>query len=377
MQIHAMDTIGTESAIDAFAAEFAYHLALSRDGSKPLTVSAASLAGKPIPQREWLVEGTIPHKQVTLLYGDGGVGKSLLAMQLAVSVATGNRWVGLSVEKGKAMYLGAEDDQNEMHSRFAAILDAADMEFTDLGDLYFRSLLELNSSLLVEQKKDRVEPTALYTMIKRELESHRPRLLVLDTLANLFGGNEIDRAQVTSFGTMLKRLAMEYGCAIVLLAHPSKSGMESRRGDSGSTAWNNVARSRLYLEFARGEDADPRERILSLKKNNYGPLGHEYALLVEDGVLKLQGAESTLDKAAMDAKAKRVFRKLLRERNEQGRYVNDKYAASEFADDPESEGITKRKFAAAKALLFREGTIKVDVVRENGRNRNILVCVGD
>ena len=40
-------------------------------------VNPAKLMGKKIPQREWLVEGMIPHKTVTLLTGDGGLGKSL------------------------------------------------------------------------------------------------------------------------------------------------------------------------------------------------------------------------------------------------------------------------------------------------------------
>lgn len=372
MTTHEMDSRGTESAIDAFAAEFKHHLTISRSGSKPLTISAASLAGKPIPQREWLVEGTIPHKQVTLLYGDGGVGKSLLALQLAVCVATGKRWVGLAVEQGKAMYLGAEDDQDEMHSRIAAILDAAEMDFYDLGGLYFRSLLELNSSLLVEQKKDKIEPTELLTKIKRELETQRPRLLVLDTLANLFGGNEIDRAQVTSFGTMLKRLAMDYDCAIVMLAHPSKSGMESRRGDSGSTAWNNVARSRLYLEFPTGDDADPMERILSLKKNNYGPLGQKYNLLMTDGVLNLQGSETSLDKAAHVDAAKRVFLKLLRELNQRGDDISKTRAPAAFERDPDSEGIKKRKFEEAMNILLKEEKIKIE---PNKRGSKCLVEV--
>ncbi|HEY9147871.1 MAG TPA: AAA family ATPase, partial [Gammaproteobacteria bacterium] len=55
---------------------------------------AADLEGLPIPEREWLVQDLIPARNVTLLYGDGGTGKSLLALQLAVAVALGRPWLG-------------------------------------------------------------------------------------------------------------------------------------------------------------------------------------------------------------------------------------------------------------------------------------------
>ena len=46
----------------------------------------ADLHRLPIPARPWHVEGLIPGRTVTMLGGDGGVGKSLLALQLAVEV---------------------------------------------------------------------------------------------------------------------------------------------------------------------------------------------------------------------------------------------------------------------------------------------------
>lgn len=44
---------------------------------------ASDLDGKPVPSREWLVRDLVPSSTVTLLGGDGGTGKSLLALMLA------------------------------------------------------------------------------------------------------------------------------------------------------------------------------------------------------------------------------------------------------------------------------------------------------
>ena len=70
---------------------------------------ASDLEGRPIPPRAWLVPDLIPHRTVTLFSGDGGTGKSLLALQLAVAAATGGWWIGREVTPGSVLYLSAED----------------------------------------------------------------------------------------------------------------------------------------------------------------------------------------------------------------------------------------------------------------------------
>src|SRR4029450_5147868 len=79
---------------------------------------------------------------------------------------------------------------------------------------------------------------------------------------------------------MLKRLCRDNDCAVLLLAHPSLSGMSTGRGTSGNTAWNNSARSRLYFEAVKHKDDERNEeqesetlRTLTVKKSNYGPTG--------------------------------------------------------------------------------------------------------
>ncbi len=45
----------------------------------------------PIPERRWLVADLIPTHNVTTLSGDGGVGKSIVALQLMVACALERR----------------------------------------------------------------------------------------------------------------------------------------------------------------------------------------------------------------------------------------------------------------------------------------------
>jgi RecA-family ATPase len=91
-------------------------------------------------------------------------------------------------------------------------------------------------------------PTALWNKLCAAVAKRRPALVVLDTQADFFGDNEIDRAYLRLFVSMLRGLALRTDCAVLLLSHPSAAGRQSGTGLSGSTAWHNYVRSRLYFD---------------------------------------------------------------------------------------------------------------------------------
>jgi hypothetical protein len=111
-------------------------------------VRASDLAGKEVPEREWIVPDFIPNRTVTGLSGDGGTGKSLLAMQLACGAAYTREWVGLSVEtQGPVIYFSAEDELDEMHRRLVDICNAEGINLADLEDLNILPLAGLDPIL--------------------------------------------------------------------------------------------------------------------------------------------------------------------------------------------------------------------------------------
>lgn len=326
--------------------------------------TAASLEGEDVPDRHWLVRDLIPSGTVTLLGGDGGTGKSLLALQLACSVAAGSHWLGRAVAGGNAVYVSAEDDEQELHRRLASIVGGYGIGFADLDSLTIRSLAGEDALLAVlDRTTGALTPTPLFHELDRHLAQETPALVVLDTLADLFPGNENDRAQARHFIGHLRGLAIKHGCAIVLLAHPSLSGLTSGSGTSGSTAWNNSVRSRLYLErvISEGSEDNPDARVLTSKKANYGRIGDEIAMTWRDGVFVVDEAETGLDRMAKDAKAERVFLRLLDEFTRQGRFVKSAqaqgYAPKMFAASGGAEGLSKQSLHAAMERLFAKGEI--------------------
>jgi len=214
---------------------------------EPVFKSAAIFEGKRVPPKRWHVREVIPAANATLFAGDGGVGKSLLAMQLAVATAAGLNWIGLEVcEPGPVIYLSAEDDEDELHRRFADILTGCGLTFADVPNLYFRSMVG-QGALLAERTREQMKPSGLAVEIEAFAAKIGAKLIVLDTLANLYPGDESDRAQVTQFVDIIKGIGLHCDSAMLLLAHPSKSAMETGEGYSGSTAWHGAVRSRLYM----------------------------------------------------------------------------------------------------------------------------------
>lgn len=336
----------------------------SKGGRSSRFFSAAELAGRAVPPREWLVPDWVPMKNVTLFMGDGGTGKSLLALQLAASVATEANWIGRGVRPGRVILLSAEDDEDELHRRLADILRSIGKTFGDLSRLTLRSLAGEDALLAIETKIKLMQ-SELFEELDQRAESENPALIVLDTLADVYPANENDRAKVRQFIGILRGLAIRRKCAVLLLGHPSLTGMASGTGASGSTAWNNSVRSRLYLTRIAddGYEPDPDARILTKMKANYGRVGDEIAVEWRAGVFHATQAPSGSDRIAAGAKAERVFLKLLDAFSEQGRYVSanpsSAYAPSQFARHPEAEGCTKAALTTAMNALFGRDEIGI------------------
>ncbi|RWR29470.1 ATPase [Sinirhodobacter populi] len=344
--------------------------------------SAADLDGKPVPPRLWLVQDLVPVSTVTLLGGDGGTGKSLLALQLAVAVASDAKWVGRSVAHGGALFISAEDDTAELHRRLSDVVRASGVALPDLDRLTLRSLAGEDALFAtLDRGAGVLAPSALYAEVEARIDADRPALVVLDTLADLFPGNENDRAQARQFIGMLRGLAIRHECAVMLLAHPSLTGLNSGSGTSGSTGWNNSVRSRLYLErvVQDGYEANPDARILSSKKANHARVGVEINMAWRDGAFVVEGGETSLDRMAASSKAQRVFLKLLRLFREQGRKVNtaggQTYAPTVFASHPDAEGVSRVAFRGAMESLLAGGKIRVAEEGPASKRRTFLEVV--
>ncbi|MFG1278330.1 AAA family ATPase [Xanthobacter autotrophicus] len=253
-------------------------------------IDPAQWAGLPIPPREWLLDDVIPLREVSAIYGEGGVGKTLLAHQLGVCVATGSPFLGQKTSRVRVLAFFCEDSEDELQRRHAKILEAHGLEHEATGGWLRMTSRRTQENRLATWNRDTRSMcvTPLWQKIRHDALSFRVGLIILDTLADVYGGEENDRAQVTSFVTgCLNRLAEETGATVLVLAHPSANGASSGSGHSGSTAWNGKFRARLFLKRVRGAGAGSDVRELEGMKANYGPAGGKLKLRWERGAFSL------------------------------------------------------------------------------------------
>lgn len=353
----------------------------------PLFTSAETLKERELIPLNWLINSMIPAGTVTLLSGDGGSGKSLLALNLAISVASGGKlkWLNYQPAQGSALYIGAEDDMNEIHRRISRLTAGNfDLEYNDLKDLHIASLANRDALLsIVDPKTNTLYPSPLYQQIVTKVDAERPSLVVLDTLADLFPANENDRASARQFIGQLRKMAVDFDTTVVLLSHPSLSGMASGSGTSGNTAWSNSVRSRLYLQRITedGYEPDKTARKLTVMKSNYGEVGIEILMNYNDGFFEADKTTDSLDRVAMDNKADRVFLRLLETHTAASvklspNYTSNNSAATIFSRSNDRESVTKKQFMAAQERLILKKEIKIEEEGSPSRRVKYIRKVG-
>jgi RecA-family ATPase len=353
-------------------------------------IDPSTLHGLDVPARRWIVPEWFPCGHATLNYGDGGVGKTLLAQQLMTSCATARPWCGLEVEQCRVFGFFCEDDADELHRRQVSICEAYGLSLADLGDMRWISGVGEDNLLVTFDQQGRLQLTARYAEILKGAKDFGAKMVVIDTAADTFGGNENDRSQVRQFiGTALNRLAQEIGGAVLLNAHPSRSGMSATGDmDGGSTGWSNSARSRWSLSRPKGEDGEPAdtdERLLTRRKANYASIGDTIKLRWQNGVLVPAYAPVGLSAMAERSRAEEVFLVLLARCAEQGIYVHHTntstlYAPKTFSKRPDRNGLTLKEFDAAMNRLFASKAIRVESYKDknrNARDRIVVVKGGD
>jgi RecA-family ATPase len=313
------------------------------------------------PKRRWIVNNRIPARNVTLFSGEGGVGKTLLMMQLAVATVIGRDWIGETPEPGPVIFISAEDDEDEMFYRMAKIVEhyhkLYGTSFRDLADLHLLSLAGKDAVMAAVDGKGIVRPTPLFAQLNATARVIKPKWIGLDTAADIFVVDERNRTEARQCISLLRGLCLEIDTTIVLLSHPSLSGIASGTGMSGSTGWNNSVRSRLYLKTPKKESGAEIEnvRVLETMKANYGPIGDPIPLVWEDGLLMNKPTPTPLEKIVLDAEAQTIFLMLLQRFNKQDMTVSASqnarnFAPTVFAELPEAAALDSHPKARKKLL---------------------------
>lgn len=195
---------------------------------------------EPVPEgRRWLVEQLWLDQGVGIIGGEPKCCKSFMALDLAVSVASGSPCLrSFRVpERGHVLYFAAEDALHIVRSRLEGICEAAE---TDLHKLSLQ--LITSPSLRLDLPEDT-------ETLDRTIAELKPKLLILDPFVRLHRIDENNSGEVAPILANLRLMQRAYGVAIIVVHHAKKGASGSRAGQAlrGSSEFHAWGDCNLYL----------------------------------------------------------------------------------------------------------------------------------
>lgn len=208
---------------------------------------------------EWTVPGLIPNREITLLCGDGGVGKGLFTAQLVDYVTTGRTsklFQTVREQPGNVVILAGEDSVDAV---LCPRLKAVEADFEKIqvatSNYYYHQTGQMPY----------LDDESLWVKI----ESVNPSLVVIDPIQSFLppNVNMNSRQQMRGLLQKLRGMAQECGFSLLLVMHTNKGTGASGRNRLNGTAdlWD-AARSVLMM----GREQNGDRVYLSHEKNSYG-----------------------------------------------------------------------------------------------------------
>jgi hypothetical protein len=204
-----------------------------------LPVQRASQLSATGPQTQWLIEGLWAEQAVGILGGEPKCCKSFLALDIALSVASGTACLRqFPVRRaGKVLLFPAEDSLAIVRQRLEGIAGIAQVPFDSLPVEVITA-----PSLRLDTPADRQR-------LAKTVEALRPALLILDPLIRLHRVDENDATQIAALLSFLRELQRQFELAVLLVHHARKDSNASRPGQAlrGSSELHGWGDSNLYL----------------------------------------------------------------------------------------------------------------------------------
>lgn len=204
-----------------------------------LPFQRASLLATTGPQTQWLIEGLWSDQAVGILGGEPKCCKSFMALDIAVSVASGRPCLRqYPVQRsGKVLLFPAEDSLPVVRQRLEGIARAAQVPFDSLPVEVITA-----PSLRLDTPADRQRLT-------NTVQQFQPRLLILDPLIRLHRVDENDATQIAALLSFLRQLQRQFQVAVLLVHHARKDSNSSRPGQAlrGSSELHGWGDSNLYM----------------------------------------------------------------------------------------------------------------------------------
>ena len=206
-----------------------------------------------VPEPKWIVPNYLPEEGMLLLCGEAERGKTWLALDLAIELTRGGKWLNqFKVKKSKVLYIDEEKPKAFFKKR---------LRLLGTEKQYLPSKQSLIFSFQKGMKLDRERGVKLFIKL---LDKHQPNVVILDAFADFLTGKENDVTDILKIYDVLKTMRKKYHTTFVIIDH-EKQAMMDRAGKviineeyvgndvRGSKSKRNVVDTQLSFKIVDGQ----------------------------------------------------------------------------------------------------------------------------
>jgi hypothetical protein len=213
---------------------------------------ATSYLSQPAPLK-WIIKGWMPDSGVSMVYGESGVGKTFITLDMACHIAAGMQWHGHKTKAGVVVYMAGEGNYG-IRQRVTAWCKAHGVTSLD--------------NLLISNKAIDIDSPATAAQIinaVREVTQEDTIAIFIDTVNNHMSGDENSAKDTRNMLNACNIVARALNSSICLNHHTGHAA-DSKQRARGSSAWKAsldasilVAKSDSSIEISctKMKDAEP------------------------------------------------------------------------------------------------------------------------
>jgi hypothetical protein len=199
----------------------------------PFFVSPSMILPDDAPQVDWLIPGAIHRGAKGLIVAAPKAGKSMIALDLAVSLSSGQPWMGMEPPaKVRTGVVSREDGPGMTMQRLEQFARGRGLNFHQLPGLFVNTFQQ-RASFSIEADSHLDD---LCKWIKHE----GIELCIFDVLNKLHAADENDNTKMTAVMARFDTIRVETGCDVAVIHHDAKNsapGAKKPRGASSIDSW--------------------------------------------------------------------------------------------------------------------------------------------
>lgn len=180
-------------------------------------------------------KGIMPYNSHILIAGEGGVGKSLLRLELAIHIALGWEWQGFTVPRARRVCIFQwENSERTEQKRLKKMMGGLGIQRQALSDRLIIANREDQYDLTLKRDRDR---------LRQAVKESGAEVIIYDCLSNLHSANENDNVRMREILDVLSNINARLKTSCIIIHHFGKPGENPSanryriRGATSITDW--------------------------------------------------------------------------------------------------------------------------------------------